>query len=289
MSNRLIDMTGFQKGKITVIERDLTQSSKPTRWLCRCSCGNTISFTTESLKKSKPENLACNKCRFTDYTGTTVGKLYVIGRSDKPHSGGGILYDCQCTICGTKRTAFDNYLKRGGDLCHVCDCKNDFHVVGETSICRIKLSNSVVDFMFDTEDLPFVSQYAWFLGGAVDSPQPTAVINGVKVSLPQLLFKHYGKYDDSLRVMFKNKDTMDCRKANLELVTYQQMIQYTRVYKNNKSGYKGVDFMPKLNKWRARIMIDGKEKHLGLFTNIDDAIKARKDAEERFGYYAYNG
>lgn len=33
------------------------------------------------------------------------------------------------------------------------------------------------------------------------------------------------------------------------------------------------------NKWKAYINIDGKQKHLGYFDDIEDAIKARKEAE----------
>ena len=41
----------------------------------------------------------------------------------------------------------------------------------------------------------------------------------------------------------------------------------------------GVCWSNKSNKWRAYINIDGKQKHLGYFDDIEDAIKARKEAE----------
>ncbi len=41
--------------------------------------------------------------------------------------------------------------------------------------------------------------------------------------------------------------------------------------------------------WRARIFINGKGIHLGRFTNFDEAVKARKRAEEKyFGEYSYD-
>lgn len=42
----------------------------------------------------------------------------------------------------------------------------------------------------------------------------------------------------------------------------------------------GVCWSSTANKWRAYIGIDGKQKHLGYYDNIEDAIKARKDAED---------
>lgn len=41
----------------------------------------------------------------------------------------------------------------------------------------------------------------------------------------------------------------------------------------------GVCWSNASNKWRAYINIDGKQKHLGYFDDIEDAIKARKEAE----------
>lgn len=39
----------------------------------------------------------------------------------------------------------------------------------------------------------------------------------------------------------------------------------------------------KVGKWQAKIHIDGKQHHLGLFQNYSDAVKSRKDAEKEFG------
>jgi hypothetical protein len=56
---------------------------------------------------------------------------------------------------------------------------------------------------------------------------------------------------------------------------------------NNTSGVKGVYWCKNANKWRAKIQVDGKEKHLGLFSNLEDAKKARELAEEKY-YGEYN-
>lgn len=49
---------------------------------------------------------------------------------------------------------------------------------------------------------------------------------------------------------------------------------------NSTSGHLGVQW--KANRWRARITIEGREIHLGRFTDIEDAIVARKAAESRY-------
>lgn len=48
---------------------------------------------------------------------------------------------------------------------------------------------------------------------------------------------------------------------------------------DNKSGYPGVCYEPRCNKWRAYIDIGKYKKSLGYFSNKDDAIQARKNAE----------
>lgn len=51
--------------------------------------------------------------------------------------------------------------------------------------------------------------------------------------------------------------------------------------KNNSSGYNGISKFSKSGKYRAYINFRRKQYNLGLFNNIDDAIAARKEAEEK--------
>lgn len=52
--------------------------------------------------------------------------------------------------------------------------------------------------------------------------------------------------------------------------------------KNNTSGKTGVYFNKGKKKWSAEIMLKGKKIHLGYFDKKQDAIKARKQAEEKY-------
>ena len=49
---------------------------------------------------------------------------------------------------------------------------------------------------------------------------------------------------------------------------------------DNTSGHKGVYWNKRQRKWHAQIHLRGKNYHLGYFENIQDAIDARKAAEE---------
>ena len=81
----------------------------------------------------------------------------------------------------------------------------------------------------------------------------------------------------------------DNRKTNLRIGTYQDNLRNCRISKNNTSGVTGVVFRKDTQKWQAQIVVNFKNIHLGSFQYKDDAIKARKEAEEKyFGEWSYD-
>ena len=64
------------------------------------------------------------------------------------------------------------------------------------------------------------------------------------------------------------------------------VISRKNVKSNNTSGYTGVEWDKSRNKWRASITFKGKIYYLGRYDNKEDAIKVRKEAEEKiFGEF----
>ena len=51
--------------------------------------------------------------------------------------------------------------------------------------------------------------------------------------------------------------------------------------KHNTSGYKGVLWDSERKKWKAEIIFQKKKYFLGRYDKKEDAIKARKEAEEK--------
>jgi hypothetical protein len=49
---------------------------------------------------------------------------------------------------------------------------------------------------------------------------------------------------------------------------------------NNTSGAIGVSWRPDMGKWRVRLSFKGETLHLGHYDKIEDAIAARKKAED---------
>lgn len=77
-------------------------------------------------------------------------------------------------------------------------------------------------------------------------------------------------------------DTLNCQKSNLRICTHAQNMLNRRVYKNNKTGFKGVEWRPEKNKFVARIRADNKKIHLGYFTDKVEAAKAYNTAAIKY-------
>jgi hypothetical protein len=85
-----IDLSGVVIGR-TTIESYIGFENDKTKWLARCSCGNTFPRNSHYVKRAirKKTNMACEDCRthnFIDLTGLVIGQLTVLGlhsRADK--------------------------------------------------------------------------------------------------------------------------------------------------------------------------------------------------------------
>lgn len=63
----------------------------------------------------------------------------------------------------------------------------------------------------------------------------------------------------------------------------------TKMRVNNTSGITGIYWVKRDNKWCSKIMVKGKYTHLGYFTDKQDAIKARKEAELKYDFDPSHG
>lgn len=81
----------------------------------------------------------------------------------------------------------------------------------------------------------------------------------------------------------------DNRWENIRPVTFAENLKNKSLPKSNKSGVPGVGWYAASNKWRAKIKSNGVMHHLGYFERFEDAVKARKAAEKRFGFHENHG
>ncbi len=62
--------------------------------------------------------------------------------------------------------------------------------------------------------------------------------------------------------------------------TCVEMLAAKTVRRNNTSGVPGVDWRASKQRWRAMICFKGRRYYLGSYARFEDAVKARKEAEE---------
>ena len=57
--SRIKDLTGQKFGRLTVIERDMNDLAKRSKWICRCDCGNICSVYGCHLKSGQTTSCGC--------------------------------------------------------------------------------------------------------------------------------------------------------------------------------------------------------------------------------------
>lgn len=73
-----------------------------------------------------------------------------------------------------------------------------------------------------------------------------------------------------------NGDRQDNRFQNLRPATNKQNSENIKLYTRNKSGYRGVHFCNRSQKWIARVVHHQKTHYVGSFDNASEAANAAK-------------
>ncbi len=98
---------------------------------------------------------------------------------------------------------------------------------------------------------------------------------------------HYGVWPSEM-IDHEDGDPGNNRIGNLRDVSNGVNCRNGSLHSNNTSGCPGVSWYAPTQKWISRINIDGKRRSLGHFTSLEDAISARKQAENDCGQYHPN-
>jgi len=86
-----------------------------------------------------------------------------------------------------------------------------------------------------------------------------------------------------------NGDKVDNRISNLRDVPQLVNLRNQKMNSNNASGHNGVHWHKRDRRWLAYISVNGKQRRLGYFTDLDDAVAARRAAERLHGYTDRHG
>lgn len=102
-------------------------------------------------------------------------------------------------------------------------------------------------------------------------------LNGKLYLLHRIIYAcHHGYYPEYVDHIDGN--TLNNNIENLRECTVSQNSMNSNIYKTNKTGYKGVNFCKRSNKYRARITLNYKVKNLGYFNDPIEAAKVYDEA-----------
>ena len=100
---------------------------------------------------------------------------------------------------------------------------------------------------------------------------------------------HNGAIPEDLEPDHINRVKNNNNIKNLCLKTHSENMKNSSMRSNNTSGFNGVSFDKRQNKWIAYISINNKRIHLGYFDDINDAISARKKANKEYNFSENHG
>lgn len=138
-------------------------------------------------------------------------------------------------------------------------------------------SNTNKEFYFDLEDYDKIKDYCWYERKKSGSYY---ALSARALGTRKIVVMH--KILGFIRPDHISRNPLDNRKENLREANSQENARNHKLASNNKSGFIGVCWLKQCNKWRAYIKINHNTKSLGEFINIEQAIKARLNAELKY-------
>lgn len=229
-----------------------------------------------------------------DLMGQRFGRLTVIEKQGSREYRPGryrVYWRCKCD-CGNECSAHTTDLRIGKVKSCGCLRKEVLDTIGERtrSQNRFRIDGKIVHVFFNNKpaemlvDLDvwnaWASTYCWNLNA---NGYAATGYNGKHTLFHNIAFPNRIK---GIVIDHINGNRLDNRLKNLRLVNRQQNVMNSGMRSDNTSGHIGVSWSKSKKKWVAQIQISGVNKTLGRYDKIEDAVKARKEAEEKyFGEY----
>lgn len=137
-------------------------------------------------------------------------------------------------------------------------------------------NNSDKYVLVDDGDFEWLNQSKWYLN------TKGYASNNKHIRMHRLI----NKTPQGLLTDHKNGDKLDNRRSNLRTCNNSENHCNIKLMANNTSGHKGVSWSKAAQKWHAYINKDSKRTYLGIFNNLDEAVKVyEKAAVEQHGEF----
>jgi hypothetical protein len=136
--------------------------------------------------------------------------------------------------------------------------------------------------LVDDQDFPLLSDFRWCYRAERDGRQGYAVRHVKVGGKDRLSYLHREVLPAPVghETIFLNHDRLDCRRANLKVVTKEEARRHHRVRSDSRSGVKGVRFNPDGGTWTAVTYRHGHCYHVGSYYTREQA-QAAYEAEQK--------
>jgi hypothetical protein len=135
----------------------------------------------------------------------------------------------------------------------------------------------------DDEDFEYLNQWKWHTHKNHNNFYAVRCITISNSKQSQIkMHRLIAKPTKDMVVDHIDGNALNNQKINLRICTSIQNSINRKLNVNNKTGYKGVNYIQTLNKYRAYINTNRIRKHLGCFINPKDAAKAYNAAALKY-------
>lgn len=222
--------------------------------------------------------------KIDDLTGKRFGHLTVLRRDEE--FNGKPRWLCQCD-CGNKKIVSSDSLRRG--RVKSCGCyrgkfigaiaqrgTNEYRV--ENGRVFVKLPNTDREMITDQDIWEKAKKYHWCFNCHYYA---IGWINELK---RQVMFHVFAFPDCPYGMVHDHIDGngLNNTRENIRFIYQNDNCKNRSLSSNNRSGCSGVSWSKDKRKWRACITINRKNIHLGYFSDKEEAISARQQAESKY-------
>ena len=283
------------------------------QWVVECDCGKSDEFIVRDnyLKNGHTKSCGCIKERRNrvksrkDLSGMKFGRLIVICQADDDYINPNGQHESKWWVkcdCGNPEEFTVRYGNLTSGNTKSCGClevetkikngklKKKYNAYDLSGDYGVGYTSKGEEFWFDLEDYDKIKDYCWYYS---DGYLRTNITIGKgkqdSFSLHRLIMDFpEGKEVDHILHGSKYENKYDNRKSNLRIVGKSENQMNKHKQENNTSGVVGVTWHSRDLVWEASIGVYNKNIYLGKFSNKEDAIKARKEAENKyFKEYAF--
>lgn len=152
--------------------------------------------------------------------------------------------------------------------------ENKYLIRGDT--VEVYYDNANGSFLCDIDDWKRLKKHCWCCGKdgypiSRTGDKINSRFHSMVMDVPK------GMYCDHI-----SRDRSDNRKRNLRVVTPGENSRNVSIKRNNTSGCAGVSYYKNLDKYRAYITVNKKQKSLGYYSEFNDAVRARLEAGAKY-------